>query len=134
MATKYQSFKDLPLEVAERLKRLIIAGEEAYHRSGFTDPSYTEEELSEITKAFSLFNNAAKKGLPNQLYEMLARILSDGLVTKSYKLKMIWHAHGDPESVQELVQAVADEIKSEIDKRENWDEEQFHEEYLLDWM
>ena len=91
MAPKYHSFQDLPTEVADRLKVRIVEGEQrqypatpedatmdermADHVEAFKNPDYTEEQLASIVDAFTVFNTAVKRGLPNQLYQMMARTL-----------------------------------------------------------
>lgn len=147
MNPKYQSFEDLPSDVADRLKgRLGEGGQRqspnlpenatreeviASHRRAYGNPDYTEEQLAAIVDAFNIFNSAVKRGLPDQLYQMMARVLDSPLAMQAYAARAVWYAHEGGDLAKDSVQEFADEVKAEIDRREGWDEEQFHEEYFL---
>ncbi len=145
MTIKYHGFQDLPVEVAERLKTRIIEGERKQYpvirkdasideiicaqREAERNPDYTEEELVAIIDAFMIFNTAVKRGLPNQLYQMLARSLDTTIAQIAYAARAIWNAHDGCDLAKYYVQELADELKAEIDKRADWSEEQFTREY-----
>lgn len=148
MTIKYRSFQDLPLDVTKKLKkRMVEGGNRQYpaipedasmdermcvHREAFRDPDYTKEELEKIVEAFILFNNAVKRGLPNQLYLMMTQTLDSEIAQRAHAANTIWYAHEDDGGMaKEAVQKFADEVKAEIDRRTDWDTEQFHKEYLL---
>lgn len=148
MSKKYQSFKDLPPEVAERLRMLIVAGQKSAfpqmredasidermlaYNEAMKNPEYTEKQLVDLVEAFTLVNNAVERGLPNQLYDMFARALDPVLVEIAYKKHLIWYGHeGDGTQAKCEAKQFSDEVKKEIDKRAYWDEEQFQEEHQL---
>ena len=135
MSEKYQSFKDLPPEVAERLRKKLVeeGGSKAYMKSireqGIAGPDYTEEELSDIVDAFNTVNLAVMRGLPNQLYQMLARAVDSELARKAYAKRLIWLAHEDDDQAEQHLQAFARCVRAAIDKRgDEWD---FNGEYFL---
>jgi hypothetical protein len=148
MPTKYRSFQDLPTVIAKRLKARIVEGSARRgpaipeddsmderiraHRGAFRDPDYDEDQLAAIVDAFVLFNNAVKRGLPNQLYQMMARALDTEIAGRAYAANAIWYAHEGGDLAKDYVQAFADEVKAEIDKRARWGQERFHREYFLD--
>lgn len=125
---EYHGFQDLPTEIAEKLKKRIVAGEEWDTVSA---PRYTQKELERIIDAFTLFNNAVKKGLPNQIYQMMVKSLDAEIAQKTYAASAIWYAHEGDELAKEAVQNFADKLKAEINKRVNWNNKQFHKEYFL---
>ena len=148
MAPKYHSFQDLPTEVADRLKVRIVEGEQrqypatpedatmdermADHVEAFKNPDYTEEQLASIVDAFTVFNTAVKRGLPNQLYQMMARTLDTEIAQRAHAAGTIWYAHEDDGSMaKEQIQRFVDMVEAEIDKRADWKEEEFHREYFL---
>lgn len=145
MERKYTGFKDLPIEVAQRLEKRIeegrrklkiprgISTEEAIRlvQINVQDKDYSEKELEEIIDAFNVFNNATSKGLPNQLYQMIVKSLDVSLAGKAYAAHSIWYAHEGEELAKVQIQEFANFVKSEIDKRKDWDEEDFHKEYFL---
>lgn len=126
MGEVYQGFQDLPPEIAEILKKKIVEGEEC------KSPDYTKEKLEQIVNAFNLFNNAVKRGLPNQLYQMMVKTLDTEIAQRAYAANAIWYAHEGDELAKGAIQEFADRLKAEIDKRVDWDNEQFHREYFLD--
>ena len=150
MAPKYRSFEDLPTEVAERFKNQIVKGEERQYPSISKDasmdeimlagtayqetlknPNYTEKQLEKIVDAFTILNTAVKKGLPNQLYQMIVKTIDPVISKKAYESHAIWYAHEDGDYAKDRVQEFADEVKAKIDERKDWDLKQFHMEYLL---
>jgi len=147
MEKKYRSFQDLSAEVVERLKKRIVEGEERYRikvpknasvkefiqviQAEVRDPNYSGEELEKIVDAFTLFNGVVIKGLPNQLYQMMVKVLDTDIALRAYATHAIWYAHEGDELAKDQIQAFADRLKREIDKRVDWDEEEFHREYYL---
>ncbi len=140
MAPRYNSFQNLPPEVADRLRKRIIVGRDKYSKNipkGTSieerrDPEYTEEELTDIIRAFTIFNDAVRRGLPNQLYQMLAKTLDSCIGERAYAAHLIWYAHEDEgQMAKEAAQGFADTVKKEIDKRSKWHQGQFDREYFL---
>jgi len=147
MKTRYNSFENLPSEVAERLRKRIVEGEEKYRpkipegasveerfsiiSDSCKNPDYTEEELERIVDAFTIFNSAVQKGIPNDLYEMLVKALDTEIAQKAYAAGAVWYAHEGDGVAKEAVQRFANNIKAKIDRRADWNEERFHKEYFL---
>jgi hypothetical protein len=145
MEKKYTGFQDLPKEVTERLEKRIAEAiprpkipegtstEEAIRliKLHVQDRDYSERELEEIVDAFNIFNNAVLKGLPNQLYQIMVRVLDSEIAKRAYAAYAIWYAHEGIELAKKEVQSFADRIKAEINKRAEWTEDQFHDEYFL---
>ena len=145
MEGRYSGFKDLPADVAKRLEKRIADAMpklkipkdvpieesmrliEEHHR----DRIYSEKELEEIVDAFSVFNNAVLKGLPNQLYGVMIKTLDSKIGRMAYASYAIWCAYEGEESAKEEVQSFADWIKAEIDRRAGWTTGQFNDEYCL---
>ena len=147
MKMKYQSFQDLPPDVAEMLKKRLVDGETKYkpripedasleekiriHQEACIDPSYMQEELEQIVDGFILFNNAVRKGLPNQLYQMMTTTLNMDIAMRAYAAFIIWYAHDGEKSAKNTARQFAKYVIEEIDKRADWDEGQFHDEHFL---
>jgi len=143
---KYSGFEDLPAEVAERLKRQIISGKRVCTQiskdatpqeisdaflEDTKNPDYNYKQLAQIVDAFTLFNNAVGRGLPNQLYQMLAQTLDSDIAKVAYAAHIIWYAHEGSKSAKEALREFTNLVKAEIDKRAGWTEEQFDKEYFL---
>jgi len=145
MSTKYQSFKDLPQEVTERLRDVLRKGTSSpdmpeglpleeiirLRRKQHSNPAYTEKQLREITDAFVLLDRAVGRGLPNQLYEMFVKALDKELALNAHRASAVWYAHEGTEQAKQSVQDFADRTKADIEKRADWTQEQFHEEYFV---
>lgn len=144
---QYDSFQDLPPAVAEKLKDRLWEGDQqhypsipedatldermAAHSEAFRNPVYTEEQLEAIADAFTVFNNAVKRGLPNQLYQMMARVLDTEIAQRAHAAHAIWYAHEGGDLAKDHVRAFSKRVQAEINRREDWEEEQFHREYFL---
>ena len=142
MGGRHRGFQDLPTEVAQRLERRIIDGtrrgeipesastEEAIRLiyRHHEDKDYSERELEEIVDAFNAFNNAVRRGLPNQLYQTMIKALNFEIGREAYAAYAVWFAHEGPEYAKEEAQLFANWIKNQVDERAEWDEERFHAE------
>lgn len=132
---KVKGFESLKPAVAEKLKGKLIAGDRKCSKeareASYEDPEYTEAELLEIVESFTKFNNAVKRGLPNELYRMMTRLLAPDLAERAHASAAIWDAHEDAEEAKVQAQRFADAVKAEIDKRKDWDVEQFYRERFL---
>lgn len=99
MTTRYNSFQDLPIKVAEHLEKIMIDGKKKIGfkipenssmedqirivQNSCADPDYSQQELEQIAEAFVLVDNAVQKGLPNQLYQMIVERLDIDTAQKS---------------------------------------------------
>ncbi|MDD5290035.1 MAG: hypothetical protein PHT40_02440 [Patescibacteria group bacterium] len=130
---KFKSFENLPHGLAEEIKKRLIQGNEQGHRESVLGekPEYTKNELLKIVESFIIFNNAAEDGLPNDLYKIIAKQLDPDLAGKTVRETAIWYAHEGRDEAKRHIQAFADSIKNEIDKRKDWEEGDFHKEHFL---
>ena len=97
------------------------------------NPDYTEEELNKIIDAFCVFQKAVKRGLPNQLFEMLYRAMDAEFGRKAYAAYILWCTYEDDGAwAKEAIQSFANDVKAEIGRRAGWSTEQHNKEYRLE--
>lgn len=147
MGKKYLGFKDLPPDVAERLRLKILENkiippdlpdlsspdDMSRFSQEIKDPKYTQSDLIKIIEAFSRFNNAVQRGLPNQLYEMFFKTLDSNFGRLAYAAYLLWCTYEDRgETAKQMVKEFAEQMNTEIDKRSGWSLERHNKEYRLD--
>lgn len=72
---KYKSFEDLPENLADKYRKMIISIKPVYYEP---NPSFNEEELDKIVSDFIRLNNIIFHGLPNQIAKLIEEELEDG--------------------------------------------------------
>jgi len=124
----YEAFKDLPEYISRRLKQELAYLKD--YKCGKAE-KYSLNELLELADAWIKVNNAIGRGLPNQFYDHLIRTMDSDMAKDAFKKWIFWYGHEGINFVKEKVNEIANELKMELDKRKDWDEEDFHKEYYL---
>lgn len=71
---KYKSFEDLPENLVDKYRKMIISTKPMYYEP---NPSFSEEELDKIVSDFIRLNNILWHGLPNHIAKLIAEELEE---------------------------------------------------------